>query len=114
MQQIQPEAVQERLLALKDRDVYVCIEMTTGAYAALRGSSKFTASTFMKNGTIRFSQGSIAGTNPYRVGLKTETGWVYTEGLTHWDPNETERLILAGHDEEGRLIVGMMLGREPF
>jgi hypothetical protein len=114
MQPIDPQAVQSMLQGMKDQDVYVCLEMTTGAYAAHRDSTKMTAATFVSNGMIRFSQGSIAGSGPYRVGLKTQTGWVYAEGLTHWEESETERLILAGHDSEGKLVVGLLLGREPF
>lgn len=114
MQPIAPQAVQSILQCLKDQDVYVSLEMTTGAYAAHRDSSKMTAATFVSNGRIRFSQGSIAGSGPYRVGLKTETGWVYSEGLTHWEETETERLILAGHDSEGKLLVSLMLGKTPF
>ena len=84
MHLIEPQAVQHVLDSLKDQDLYLHMEMTTGAYASLRDSSKFTASTFVSNGLIRFTHGSIAGGGPYRVGLKTATGWVYSEGLTHW------------------------------
>jgi hypothetical protein len=114
MKPIDPQAVQSMLQSMKEQDVYVCLEMTTGAYAAHRDSTKMTAAAFVSNGMIRYSQGSIAGSGPYRVGLKTQTGWVYAEGLTHWEESETKRLILAGHDSEGKLLVGLMLGREPF
>jgi hypothetical protein len=114
MERIDPQAVQRVLQALKDQDVYVCLEMTTGAYASHSDSTKFTASTFMKNGVARYSQGSIAGTGPYRVGLQTENGWLYAEGLTHYQEGETDRLILAGHDGEGKLVVGLMIGLAPF
>jgi hypothetical protein len=46
--------------------------------------------------------------------LKTATGWVYSEGLTHWDEDDTGKLIMAGHDSEGKLVVGLQLSREPF
>lgn len=114
MQPIDPQGVQRILDQLKDQDIYLHLEMTTGAYASLRDSSKLTAATFISNGRIRFSHGSIAGGGPYRVGLKTETGWVYAEGLTHWDGSESERLISAGHDGDGKLLVGLQLSREPF
>ncbi|MFC0215331.1 YojF family protein [Paenibacillus chartarius] len=114
MERIDPQAVQRILQSLKEQDVYISLEMTTGAYAAHSDSTKFTASTFMKNGRFRFSQGSISGSGPYRIGLQTDTGWVYAEGLTHWEQSEQDRLIAAGHDGEGKLIVGLLVGREPF
>ncbi|MEI7025064.1 YojF family protein [Paenibacillus sp. y28] len=114
MHTINPQAVQELLDELRNEDIYFQLEMTTGAYAAHRDSSKFTASTFVSNSRIRYTQGAIAGSGPYRVGLKTETSWIYSEGLTHWAPQQARRLTLAGHDAEGKLVVGLQLSREPF
>ncbi|WP_409346312.1 YojF family protein [Paenibacillus sp. MBLB4367] len=114
MRLIDPQAVQRMLDSLKDQPLYLHLEMTTGAYASLKDSSRFTASTFLSNGEIRFTHGSIAGSGPYRVGLKTETGWVYSEGLTHWEDGDTERLIMAGHDTEGKLVVGLQLSKDKF
>lgn len=114
MQPIDPGVVQRRLQSLKDQEVYMSLEMTTGAYASHMDQSKFTASTFIHNGRIQYSLGTIAGDGPYRVGLKTQTGWVYAQGLTHWDDSDPDRLILAGHDREGKLVVSLNLGQEPF
>jgi hypothetical protein len=88
--------------------------MTTGAYAAHRDSSKLTAAAFIRNGSLSYSRGLVTGGGPYRVGLKTEEGWVYAEGLTHWEESETNRLILAGHDQEDKLVVSLQLSPEPF
>ena len=41
-------------------------------------------------------------------------GWVYTEGLTHFEQTDTDRLIMAGHDSQGKLVVALQLSREPF
>ncbi|PYI51805.1 YojF family protein [Paenibacillus flagellatus] len=116
MEPITPQDVQRVLEALKDRDLHLHLEMTTGAYASHLDSAKFTASTFMTNAIVRYTRGTIAGSGPYRVGLKTtNNGWVYSEGLTHWEYDAGgERLLLAGHDAEGKLVVGLQLGREPF
>ncbi|GAA3403721.1 YojF family protein [Paenibacillus hodogayensis] len=114
MKTIDSQAVQHMLDQWKDIELYLQMEMTTGAYAAHMDSTKFTASTFVKNGKVRFHQGSIAGSGPYRVGLKTETGWVYSEGLTHWAEESADVLVLAGYDSEGKLIVGLQLSRQPF
>lgn len=114
MKPIDPQAVQLVLDELNGHDLFLQMEMTTGAYAAHRDSTKFTASTFVKNGSVRYHQGKIAGSGPYRVGLKTDTGWIYSEGLTHWEDGGSDRLVLAGHDGEGKLVVGLQLGRKPF
>lgn len=114
MQLINPQMVQELLDKLQDQDLYIHLEMTTGAYASHEDESKFTASTFIKNGVVRYNHGSIAGFGPYRVGLKMEQGWIYAQGLTHIDQSETERLIMAGHDSEGKLVVALQLSKEPF
>ncbi|WP_068774861.1 YojF family protein [Paenibacillus sp. FJAT-26967] len=115
MQLIDEAGVQQILDRLKGQDLYIHLEMTNGAYASHMDKSRHTASTFIKNAQVRYSEGSIAGKGPYRVGLKLEQGgWVYSEGLTHWEDSETERLVMAGHDKEGRLVVALQLSREPF
>lgn len=114
MQPIRPELVQEMLDALKGEPVYLHLEMTTGAYANKRNQSMLTASAFITNAEVRYSQGSIAGQGPYRIGLKTETGWVYAQGLTHWEEQEKDRIIAAGHDDEGKLVVAFQLSKQPF
>ncbi|MNW25048.1 hypothetical protein D3C74_17800 [compost metagenome] len=114
MQLIDQIEVQHRLDALREEKVYLHLELTTGAYASHLDSSRHPAGNFISNARIRYSHGSISGQHPFRVGLKTEEGWVYAEGLTHWDEEDGERLILAGHDAQGKLIVALQLSREPF
>ncbi|MBW5446985.1 DUF1806 family protein [Cohnella sp. CFH 77786] len=114
MNLINPVEVQLMLNQLSDQEVYLHLEMTTGAYAAHYDSSKHPAATFITNARIRYTNGSIEGNGPYRVGLKTGNGWVYSEGLTHWDETDRERLILAGHDSQGKLVVALQLSQTPF
>ncbi|BFT72708.1 YojF family protein [Paenibacillus sp. P36] len=114
MQLIDKAIVQQFIDILIDQDLYIHLEMTTGAYAAHLDSTKHPAATFISNAVIRYSHGSISGNGPYRVGLKTEQGWVYSEGLTHYEETDSERLILAGHDTAGKLVVALQLSREPF
>lgn len=114
MQLIIPTEVQRRIDNLKDQDLYIHLEMTTGAYAAHFDSSKHPAANFITNAIIRFSHGSISGNGPFRVGLKMEQGWIYSEGLTHFEESEAKRLILAGHDSQGKLVVSLQLSRQPF
>ncbi|WP_424769413.1 YojF family protein [Paenibacillus sp. sgz302251] len=114
MQLIHQQKVQHMIDTLKDQDLYIHLEMTTGAYANHMDSSKHPAANFITNAVIRYTLGSIAGSGPYRVGLKTAAGWIYSEGLTHWDESDTMRLILAGHDSQGKLVVALQLSRSPF
>lgn len=114
MELINQTEVQQMIDKLKDQDLYIHLEMTTGAYAAHYDSTKHPAANFITNATIRYSHGSISGDGPYRVGLKMSQGWVYTEGLTHFEQRDTDRLIMAGHDSQGKLVVALQLSREPF
>ncbi|OBZ15184.1 MULTISPECIES: YojF family protein [Bacillales] len=114
MQLIDQEKVRHIIDSFKDQDLYIHLEMTTGAYAAHLDSSKHPAANFITNAVIRYSHGSIAGSGPYRVGLKMEQGWIYSEGLTHWEEKEQDRLLLAGHDGQGKLVVSLQLSRVPF
>ncbi|GAF09897.1 hypothetical protein JCM16418_4058 [Paenibacillus pini JCM 16418] len=84
MELINPASVQLLIDSLKNEDLYIHLEMTTGAYASHEDDSKFTASTFIRNGKVQYNLGSISGFGPYRVGLKMQEGWVYCQGLTHW------------------------------
>lgn len=115
MQLIEPELIQQRLNELQDQNLYIHLEMTTGAYASHMDSTKHPSATFISNALIRYTTASISEKAPFfRVGLKTETGWVYSEGLTHYEESDQERLILAGHDAQGKLVVALQLSREPF
>ncbi len=114
MKLIDREEVQRRIDALRDTELYIHLEMTMGAYTAHRDQSVHPASNFIKNAVICYAHGSLSEKAPYRIGLKLEEGWVYTEGLTHWDETDMERLILSGNDKEGKLIVALQLGKKPF
>jgi hypothetical protein len=114
VQVIEIEEVQSRIDALKGQDVYVHVEMTNGMYAQHNGLVNHLAANFIQNALINYSHGMIKGDGPFRVGLKTELGWVYTQGLTHYERENPEQLILSGHDSEGKLIVTLLIGREPF
>jgi len=114
MELIDPVKVQRLIDDLKEQELYIHLEMTTGAYAAHFDSSKHPAATFITNVKISYSHGTIAGSGPYRVGLKMGHGWVYSEGLTHYETDVTDRLIMAGHDSQGKLVVALQLSREAF
>lgn len=105
---INKEKVQQALEDWGNRDLYVHLETTNGAYSARKVGA------YIRNSLIRFSQARITGDGAYRVGLKMDQGWVYAEGLTDWELDDKGRLLLAGHDEEGRLAVALQLSPQPF
>jgi len=114
MQFIDREEVQRRIDELKDTDLYIHMEMTMGAYTSHRDDSVHPASNFIKNVKIRYVHGSLSESSPYRIGLKLDGGWIYAEGMTHWEETEKDRLIISGNDSEGKLITALQISREPF
>jgi hypothetical protein len=111
---IDADAVQAILDQFANQDVFLHLETTPGAYAATRNENVIPVGAFIRNGRVRYARGSIHGGGPYRVGLKLDLGWVYAEGLTDWELDAQGRLLLAGHDREGRLGVALELSRTPF
>ena len=107
-------AVQSALESLAGQTLYLHLETTNGAYAAHRQESQMAVCAYIRNGAIQYARGTIAGDGPYRVGLKMDGGWVYAEGLTDYEIDGEGRLLLAGHDSDGRLAVSLELSRRPF
>ncbi|MBO9129152.1 YojF family protein [Bacillus sp. 165] len=114
MKPINPEAVQRELEQLVNQQLYLHLETTNGAYASHFDAKAMTVGAFIRNAQIEMERGTIAGNGPYRVGLKMQLGWVYAEGLTHWEVDEKGRLLMAGHDGQGRLAVALQLSKIPF
>lgn len=114
MKPISRDEVEKALSNFVNKDIYIHLETTQGAYAAHHGGLPMVVGAYIRNTIIRFVRGSIAGTGPYRVGLKMDHGWVYAEGLTDWEVNEQGQLLLAGHDPDGKLAVALQLSEKPF
>lgn len=115
MERIIDKAIlQKEIESFANEDVYLHLETTNGAYASHVNEKTMTVGAFIRNTRIRFERGSVAGEDPFRVGLKMEQGWVYAQGLTHWEKDEQGRLLLAGHNEKGQLAVALELSKTPF
>ncbi|MDG4656950.1 YojF family protein [Ectobacillus antri] len=108
------EVVHNAMQAFVNEEVYLHLETTNGAYASHFNDKMMTVGAFIRNVRITFERGSIAGTDPYRVGLKLNGGWVYAEGITHYEKDEKGRLLLAGHNDKGQLAVALQLSKTPF
>ncbi|QTN00360.1 DUF1806 family protein [Sediminibacillus dalangtanensis] len=115
MEPIHIEEVQEQLDRLANKEVYVHLETTNGAYASHFNENAYNVGAFIRNAKVNYLHGKIVGTNgTYRVGLKLDIGWVYAEGVNQWELDEQERLLMAGHDREGRLMVALEISEQPF
>lgn len=116
MKPIELNAVQEQLEKYLNKEVYVHVETTNGAYSSHFGDEAFNVGAYVRNAKVKYSQAKIieAGGGSYRVGLKLEFGWIYAEGLTDWELFEEDQLLMAGHDPAGRLMVALEISDTPF
>jgi len=108
------EEVQKELNRLANQDVYIHLETTNGAYASHHDESFFSSGAFIRNALVNYEIGQIKGSGPYRVGLKLNIGWVYAEGITHFEVDDQNRLLMAGHDYQGKLAVALQISPTPF
>ena len=108
MQPIEPAALDAALCAWEDQLAYLHLETTAGAYTA----GGFGA--FIRNARVRPDRIQVRGSGPFRLGLAIEGGFVYAEGVTHWETDAQGRLLTAGYDGDGRLSVVCELSRSPF
>ena len=114
MKAIDAEKVQQALDGFAERQVYVHLETTNGAYATHVNEKAYTVGAYIRNAKVSFEQAKIIGDGKsYRAGLKMEIGWIYAEGLTDWEIQD-DKLLLAGHDREGRLMVALQISEQPF
>lgn len=115
MKPIEIDNVQAKLEEFADKDVYVHLETTNGAYASHFDDKAYNVGAYIRNAQVTYSQAKIVGDGKtYRVGLKMEFGWIYAEGLTDWTIHGDNQLLLAGHDREGRLMVSLEVSETPF
>ncbi|CDO03239.1 protein yojf [Oceanobacillus picturae] len=115
MKPIKINEVQEKLDRFVNKKVYVHVETTNGAYASHFNDKAYNVGAYVRNANVTFSQAKIVGDGKvFRAGLKMEMGWIYAEGLTDWTIEDGAKLLLAGHDREGRLMVALQISETPF
>ncbi|GGI11932.1 YojF family protein [Gottfriedia solisilvae] len=114
MQKLELSAVQDALQNFIDQTVYLHLETTNGAYANHFNEKVMTVNAFIRNTKVNISRATVTGKSPYRVGLKLDEGWVVAEGLTDFEIDDENRLLLAGHNEEGKLAIALQLSHTPF
>lgn len=114
MEAIEKNIVQKQLNKFKNKRVYLHLETTNGAYASHFGNEGVNVGAYIRNAEVTFTEAVIKGDIGHRVGLKTELGWIYAEGLTDWELFNGKQLLLAGHDTDGRLMVALQISETPF
>ncbi|RXT15549.1 DUF1806 family protein [Ammoniphilus sp. CFH 90114] len=100
--------VQSYLDTFVGKSCYIHLETTLGAYV------NRPIGTFIRNAQVYIERAQIKGNDSYRVGLKIPIGWVYAEGLNVYDQDVKGRLLLEGHDEDGKLQVALHISLEPL
>lgn len=114
MEPVSIEQLQMHLDSFVNEDVYIHLETTNGAYANHFNQEVFNAGAFIRNVQLRYELAKVVGEAPHRVGLKLPNGWVYAQGITHFELDEHGRLLMAGHDFSGKLAVALQISRTPF
>jgi len=114
MKPIEPNDVQRVIDGFANKDIYLHLETTNGAYATHNNEDFFSAGAYIRNALVRYQHGKIIGDGPYRIGLKLDIGWVYAEGVNHYEVDEQGRLLTAGLDSTGKLAVALQIGSQPF
>ncbi|GAB2544822.1 YojF family protein [Gracilibacillus alcaliphilus] len=115
MQPIEIDQLQQYIDAFANKEVYIHLETTNGAYASHFNKDAYNAGAFIRNAQVTYQRGKIVGAgSTYRVGLKLEIGWIYAEGVSQYELDKNNRLLMAGHDREGRLMVALQISETPF
>lgn len=114
MKEVQVEELQNALNSFANKEVYIHLETTNGAYATHFNEAVFNAGAFIRNVKLTYELGKVVGDSPHRVGLKMEHGWVYAQGITHFEIDEQGRLLMAGLDYSGKLAVALEISETPF
>lgn len=114
MKPIQLADVQGLINQFARQDIYIHLETTNGAYASHFNENFFSAGAYIRNAKVNYEHGKIVGDGPFRVGLKLEIGWIYAEGLTHYEQDDEGRMLMAGHGADGKLAVALEISPTPF
>ncbi|MEQ6378385.1 YojF family protein [Bacillaceae bacterium S4-13-58] len=117
MKAIEKSRVQDLIDQFVNEEVFIHLETTNGAYAKHFNEKAYNVGAYIRNARIKYSHGKIVENqidDSFRVGLKHEDGWVYAEGLTDFELDDQGRLLMAGHNEEGKLMIAFEISRTPF
>lgn len=114
MKKVEWKALQDELNRYQHKSVFIHLETTNGAYASHFQEGFFNSGAFIRNVELTYNLGKVTPDYPHRVGLKTTNGWVYAQGITHYEVDEQNRLLMAGLDHEGKLAVALQISETAF
>lgn len=114
MKEVVVDELQAHLDAFVNKDVFIHLETTNGSYATHFDANIFNAGAFIRNAKINYELAKVVDNSPHRVGLKMEHGWVYAQGITHFEVDEQGRLLMAGLDYTGKLAIALEISETPF
>ncbi|WP_193390212.1 YojF family protein [Staphylococcus haemolyticus] len=117
LEPIKAEEVQRLLTTFENKPVYLHVETTNGAYANHFDQRVFNAGTFLRNIQVTYEHAQLKGgdKDPFRVGLKLrDGGWVYVQGLTHYEINDNNEFLIAGFNYEGQLAATIEISEQLF
>ena len=117
LEPIKYEEVMDLLTSYENKPVYLHVETTNGAYANHFDERVFNAGTFLRNIQVTYEHAQLKGgdKDPYRIGLKLrDGGWVYVQGLTHYEVNQNNECLIAGFNYEGQLAATLEISDKPF
>ncbi|SER81073.1 Protein of unknown function [Gracilibacillus ureilyticus] len=115
MEPIDINLLQKEIDNRSNKEVYVHLETTNGAYASHFNKDSYNVGAFIRNAKVTYERGKVVGAGAtYRVGLKLAIGWIYAEGVNKFEVDKNGSLLMAGHDREGRLMVALQISEKPF
>ena len=117
LEPIKYEEVMKLLTSYENKPVYLHVETTNGAHANHFDERVFNAGTFLRNIQVTYEHAQLKGgdKDPYRIGLKLrDGGWVYVQGLTHYEVNQDNECLIAGFNYEGQLAATLEISEKPF
>lgn len=114
MKEVVAAELQAHLDTFANKDVFIHLETTNGSYATHFDANVFNAGAFIRNATIHYELAKVVGDSPHRIGLKMSHGWVYAQGITHFELDAQGRLLMAGLDYTGKLAIALEISETPF
>ncbi|MDX8044655.1 YojF family protein [Gracilibacillus sp. S3-1-1] len=115
MEPIEISQLQQHIDRFANKEVYVHLETTNGAYASHNNQEAYNVGAFIRNAKVIYQRGQVVGAGTtYRVGLKLDIGWIYAEGVNQFELVGDTGVLMAGHDREGRLMVALQISETPF
>lgn len=116
LEPINEQEVLNLLTSYENKPIYLHVETTNGAYANHFDERVFNAGTFLRNIQVTYEHAQLKGGEKILIALVSnyDGGWVYVQGLTHFEVNEDNEFLIAGFNYEGQLAATIEMSEKPF